>query len=136
MEHLTKAIDSKLKSARLSRLVGGRIYEDFASSYTRYPYIVWFIVSSQKEKTFTENFENTSIQFSIFSENTSSVEIKQIYGQLSLLMDECSLKMDGGIVYLMQETNLVTMVEPVTTATGETFVRHYAVDFDILTEKT
>jgi small nuclear ribonucleoprotein (snRNP)-like protein len=134
MENLTKGIANKMSGSPPSKLVNGRVFEDMAPAKTAFPYIVWFIVSSVKEKTFTEEFRNTSVQFSIFSSSTSSGEVKAIYKQLSLLLDECSLRMDSGTVLRMYESNLVTMVESVTTPTGESMVRHYAVDFDILTE--
>ena len=134
MENLTKAIVSKFKGSRASALVNGRFFEDLAEPKTPYPYIVWLIVSSDDEDTFTEDNENTYVQFSIFSSNSGSVEIKAIYKQLCLLFKGCRLRTVDGDYLKVIKKSLVTNIEDVTTTEGTTTVRHWAVDFEVLTE--
>lgn len=136
MKALTKAIFDKAGRSTFSGLIGGRLYEDFAPPRTDYPYVVFSVISSPKEKTFTEVFRNTLVQFSLFSSSTSSTEIKDIYEALSELYDECSIpNIANKNLLRMYETNFIASAEEHTTATGDVTVRFYAVDYEILTEE-
>lgn len=136
MKVLTKAIFDKAGRSIFWGLIGGRLYEDFAPPKTPYPYVVLSVISSPKEKTFTEVFRNTLIQFSIFSTAASSIEIKDIYEALSDLYDECSIpNIANKNLLRMYETNFLSSVEEHTTASGDVTVRFYAVDYEILTEE-
>jgi len=65
MNNLLSAIMTKLSGSALYNDVGGRIFLDEAPEGTEFPYVVFFIVSDVPEKTFTEDFENIIIQFSL-----------------------------------------------------------------------
>jgi hypothetical protein len=135
VKNLTKAIYSKASGTRFSTLVGGRFFEDMAPAKAQYPYVVYSVVSSVKDKTFTETFRNTMVQFSIYSSKQDSIEIKDIYEQLSNLYDECYLSgMDGKFLRMYEENVVTTIEDGATTQEGTTTVRHWAVDFEILTE--
>ena len=132
---LTDAIYAEFSGSSVSSLVGGRMFEDFAPPRTEYPYIVYSIITSVKDKTFTEEFKDTTVQFSIFSTSSSSSEIKEIYKGVSELYDECSLHLSEGTLLRMHEVNLVPMpVENTGSPNAPLLCRHYAVDFEILTE--
>lgn len=133
MENLTKAIFAKKTGSSFNTLIGGRMFEDYSPEGVIYPYVVYSVVSSPKEKTFTEIYRNTTIQFSIYSSNSSSKEIKDIYAALSALYDECSLIITGSNLVWMREENIVTAAEDVTTPNGLETVRVYHVDFEIRT---
>lgn len=133
MENLTKAIFAKKTGTNFNTLIGGRMFEDYSPEGVVYPYVVYSVVSSPKEKTFTEEYRNTAIQFSIYSSNSSSKEIKDIYAALSALYDDGSLTITGSNLVWMREENLVTTTEDVTTPNGIETVRAYHVDFEIRT---
>jgi len=136
VKNLLAAITTKMTGSALSTAVGGRIFLDQASAGTVYPYIVWFIVTSNPEKTFTEDFENTLIQFSIFSTASSVEEIADIYAALDALFDECTLTITGGDILLrMHRTNLITMPDDIVSPDASNLLRHWAVEYSILVEK-
>jgi hypothetical protein len=136
VKNLLAAITTKMTGSALSTAVGGRIFLDRASAGTVYPYIVWFIVTSNPEKTFTEDFENTLIQFSIFSTSSSVAEIADIYAALDALFDECTLAITGGDILLrMHRTNLITMTDDIVSPDASNLLRHWAVEYSILVEK-
>jgi len=133
LNNLLTAIYGKLAGSALSTAIGGRMYLDQAPGKPTFPYVVFFIVSSVPEKTFTEDMSETLIQFSIYSASSSATEISAIYAALKTLYDECSLTITGSSLVWMKETNLVTMTEDMTTATGTTTLKHWAVDFEVKT---
>lgn len=134
MDELLKALYSKFSGSSVSSDVGGRHFLDQAPDGCDFPYIVYSVVSAPKEKTFTEIYRNTLIQFSIFSTSQSVLEITGIYNDLSALFDECSLTVTGSSLVWMKEENLVTMTEDVTDPNGiSQRVRHWAVDYEIRT---
>lgn len=133
MNNLLTAIYGKLAGSTLTTAIGGRMYLDQAPDKPTFPYVVFFIVSSVPEKTFTEDLSETLIQFSIYSASSSATEISAIYAALKTLYDECSLTITGSSLVWMKETNLVTMTEDMTTTTGTTTIKHWAVDFEVKT---
>jgi len=133
MKNLLTAIYGKFASSALSTDVGGRIYLDRAPDGCEFPYVVYFIVSGVPEKTFTEEYSNVIIQFSLFSASEGATEITTMYADLKSLFDECALTITGSTLVWMKLNGLQTMIEDITTATGAQQVRHYAVDFEIFT---
>jgi uncharacterized membrane protein (GlpM family) len=133
LNNLLTAIYGKLAGSTLTTAIGGRMYLDQAPDKPTFPYVVFFIVSSVPEKTFTEDLSETLIQFSIYSASSSATEISAIYAALKTLYDECSLTITGSSLVWMKETNLVTMTEDMTTTTGTTTIKHWAVDFEVKT---
>ena len=127
MNNLLTAIYGKTSGSALSTAVGGRIYLDEAPDKTVLPYAIFYIVSAVPDRTFTERYTDLIVQFSLFSESTSAVEITTIYGYLKTLFDECALTITGSTLIWMKEENLSTMFDE-----GEG-VRHWAVDYAILT---
>ncbi|MHB8110499.1 MAG: tail completion protein gp17 [Syntrophorhabdaceae bacterium] len=133
MLSLLQALMSKFSGSAFSADVGGRIYLDEAPAGAQFPYGVFFIVSAPKEKTFTEEYQDTLIQFSLFSTSKGAAEITTMYNDLSALLDECSLTITGSSLVWCREQNLATMVDEMTTPEGTASVKHWAVDFEIKT---
>ncbi len=133
MLNLLTAIKSKFSGSALSTDVDGRIYLDQAPENCQCPYVVYFIVSGVQDKTFTEHYTNTLIQFSLFSASEGATEISTIYRDLKTLFDECSMTITSNTMVWMREQNLTTMIEDVTTVDGIQTLKHWAVDFEILT---
>jgi len=133
MNNLITAITSKLSGSSLSTDVGGRIYLDRAPDDCAFPYVVFFVVSGTPERTYTEHYTITLIQFSLFSASPSAVEITGMYNDLVSLYDECTMTITGSTLVWMKEQNLTTMVEDITATDGTQNVKHWAVDFEIMT---
>jgi len=133
MNNLLTSLASKITGAALNTDVGGRIYLDRAPDNCEFPYVVYSIVSAVPEKTFTEHYTNTLIQFSLFSSSSGATGIATMYNDLKSLFDECSLTITGNSLVWMREQNLTTMIDEVTTVDGLQKVKHWAVDFEVLT---
>ena len=115
--------------------VQGKLFREQAPEGTDYPYAVFFIVSSNPERTFTEYYQRTLLQISLFSllQNDVSGEIEKMYSDLKALFDEQPLTITGETLIWMRETNLTGMIDEVETPAGTLGVRHWAVEFEILT---
>ena len=138
MNNLLQAIYGKFSNSAFSSDVGGRIYLDQAPDGAEFPYCVFFIVTGNPDKTFTEHYTDTLIQFSLFSASAGATEITTMYRDLKALFDECALTIPPtgtatDTLIWMREANLATMTEDITTASGTQTVKHWAVDFEVRT---
>lgn len=98
-------------SGELYDAVGGRLYKGRAPEGAEYPYIVYQIVSNAPDKTFNEDYEETLIQFSIFSAAAGSTEIEDLYADLIALFDEKEMTISGETLIWMRRQNAVQMIE-------------------------
>lgn len=122
------ALKSKLAGSALAAYVGNRIYFEEAPENTPYPYVVYFIVASNPEDTFTEDMEDIQVQFSLFSDSEGATEIATMYGHLTDLMDDAALTVTG--YSFIQATR-----GPMTPVPGSG-VKHWAKDYGYLLEKS
>jgi hypothetical protein len=136
VKNLTTAIFGKLSGSTLATDIGGRLYKGRAPEGAEYPYAVYMLVSDVPEKTFTEQYENVIIQFSLFSSASGSTEVEDMYTHLSALYDECAMTITGSTLVWMKRSNAQLMVEDHTTPAGTAQVWHYAVDFEVLISLT
>jgi len=142
MENLLAALATKISGSALSSDVGGRIYLDQYppdEMPATYPYVIYFIITDVPEKTFTENFENILIQFSLFSASAGLTEITSMYKDLKALFDECAFTIpptgtETDKLVWMKRENLTTMVDEIIVADATQSVKHWAVDFEVKTE--
>jgi hypothetical protein len=135
MNNLLTAIMTKTTGSALSSAVGGRIFLDDAPQGAEFSYVVFFIVSDVPQDTFTEYLDDVLIQFSIFSASEGATEITTIYNDLIALFDNCALTITSDIHISMMRQNLTTMVEDITTVSGATKVKHWAVDYSVMLTK-
>jgi len=136
MLNLLTAIMTKIAGSAFNSDVSGRVYLDHYPADEMpptFPYCVFFIVSGIQDKTFTEHFTDTLIQFSLFSSSTGAAEITTMYADLRALLDECALTITGSTLVWMKEVNLTTMTEEITVGDATNQVRHWAVDFEVKT---
>jgi hypothetical protein len=167
MDALLAAIYGKISGSALSSDVGGRVYLDEAPAGCEFPYVVYFVVSSTPDDVFCQKGKQTLIQFSLFSANTSAVEVADLYDSLRTLFDDAFIEIsihetdgvryytidgylaDGSyladgtyfagyndILLWMHEVNLTTMVEDITTAEGVQSVKHWAADYEVVTQES
>jgi len=133
--NILTALMSKFSGSAFSSDVGGRIYLDEAPEGAEFPYCVFFIVSSVPEDTFTEEIENTLIQFSLFSTSKGATEITTMYNDLKTLLKDASLTVTGKTSVWLRQDNLTTMIDEITTSEGTSAVKHWAVDYSILVQE-
>ncbi len=134
MQNLTTAIFSKLSGSALSNDINGQLFKGRAPSNTRLPYIVFSVPSDAPQYTFTESFEGAIVLFDLYSDSISVLEISTMYADLKTLYDECSLTITGETLVWMREASVSTSVEDITTQDGIQQVKHWAVNFDVLTQ--
>ena len=144
MKSLDTAIFGKMTSTTaLYSDIGGRLYKGKAPAGTEYPYIVFLSpISDVPEKTFSEEFEDILIQFSLFSSASDDGEVEDMFAHLKELYDECALTISAvshdiaATLVWMKRANAVLMVEEQTTPSGTQEIWHYAVDFNLLIQTT
>jgi hypothetical protein len=113
--------------------INGKLYEDRVPDGTDFPYAVYHIISSVKERTFTEELRDTLIQLSIFSTSMSSTEIKDLYYKAGDLFDEKALTITGSDLIWLREENLSTILTDETTPDGNNIIRQYIIDYSAYT---
>lgn len=129
MNNLFTALVTKIANSNFSTAIGGRFYADVAPEGCEYPYCVFSIVSSNPDYTFTERFEDTTIQFSLYSISESVAEMTALYGYLTALFDECEMTITGETLVWMKRENLTTMYDAIDTPNGTLGLRHWATDY-------
>jgi len=73
------------------------------------PYIVYHLISNVADWTYTEDMENALIQFSIYDNNSSSVNILSIFEKLKTCYDWVTLIVTGyNSIYCKREFNILT----------------------------
>jgi hypothetical protein len=133
MLNLTQAIWGQLSGSSLETAIGGRMYKGQAPDGTEYPYVVYQVVTNTPDHTFSEDFENTIIQFSLFSSASGTTEIEGMYSNLKTLYDEQPFSVTGSTLIWMKRTNAAFIVDEHTTPSGTQRVFAYHVDFETLT---
>lgn len=136
MDALLTAIYSKLTGSALSSDVGGRIYLDEAPPGCEFPYIVFFIVSGVPDNAFNKSGESVTIQYSMFSASSGAAEITDMFNDLTALYDDVQLTVTGYNMIVMERQSLITMVDKVETADGTQTVKHWAVDYEAVIQKS
>jgi len=106
MKALRNAIYAKLAGSTLDTLINGQLYHVKAPTGTRYPYVVFSRVVGSMEKTFTVDYDNPLIQFSVFSANSSSSnEVYDIAEAVKSLYHKCTLTVTGSTFIYMEFQN-------------------------------
>ena len=75
----------------LSAAASGGLWFDVVPSTSNVPYIVFSIVDTVPEWTFSSDMENLRVQFRIYSRSTSSAECQAIFELLKTVYDECNI---------------------------------------------
>ena len=112
--------------------MGGRFYLNKAPQNATFPYCVYFEVVEVSEVDFTENREDFTIQFNVFSQNNSATEAGTILGNMKSLFDDCSLTVTDWSHIHMQRRN----VYPNNDFGQSPPIQGYSIEYDVLIEKT
>jgi hypothetical protein len=78
--------------------VNGRLFDTEAPDNTELPFAVYFVVSDVDEDTFSENMKEVYVQFSLFSDKSSSAEIKDMDTHLTSLFKDKVFTVSGWTV--------------------------------------
>jgi hypothetical protein len=124
-------------SSNLYTKIGGRLFKDRAPEGVEYPYVIFILVSNVPEKTFTEDYENVLIQFSLFSMASSSSEVEDMFTYLEDLYDEKGMTIPAvapdvaSTLVWMKRQQAILSTEEHTTPDGTIEVWHYAVEYEV-----
>jgi hypothetical protein len=136
---LAISIKAKIVGSDFENSINGRFYDGGIQEKTDYPCSAMILPMAEdmlSERTFTEDVEEISIQFSVFSNTPySKKEVRSTKKQLTKLFDECDLTILGWNLIYIRRTNANLMREIHDTKSGVPEVWHYAVDYSILLEK-
>ena len=109
MKELFTGIYSKYSGNEALKAVITGFYFTEAPQDAVMPYVVYNLVSNVPDWTFTEDMENSLLQFSIFDDSSSSTTINTIYEKLTALFDWCVLTIEGySHIYMKREFNILT----------------------------
>lgn len=137
MNNILTAISTKLSGSSLSSDVGGRIYEvGGVPNEPELPYVVVMIISDEPDNAFYQDGEDVWIQFSLFSSSSSASEVSTMYGHLKTLFDDCDLSITGSTLVWMRRDNLTTGMEEITVDDATQRIRHWSVDYQIITQES
>jgi len=78
--------------------INGRLFDTEAPDTTELPFAVYFIVSDVNEDTFTEEIHEVYLQFSLFSDKSSSAEIKDMETHLATMLKDKVFTVSGWTV--------------------------------------
>jgi hypothetical protein len=134
VNNLLQSIVSKCSGSELSTDVGGRIFFDEAPEGSEFPYVVFSIVTDAQADTFKSKLEDITIQFSLYSISKGLTEITGMLADLKALFDDAVLTITSNYHILISRQNLTTMFDNITTPDGTVGLRHWAVDYWIITE--
>lgn len=132
MKNLSKAIYSKISGSALETAVNGRFYKGRAPEGIEYPYVVYMLISDIPDRTMSSRYNHATIQFSLFSLDSGSTEVEDMYTNLKALFDECDLTITAQTHIWMRRTMANLMIEDHTTQSGTRQAWHYAVEYGII----
>ena len=135
MKNLTTAIFGRLPGSALATHIQNRMFKGQAPDGTDYPYICFMVVTDGVSRTFTEDYQDVVVQFSLFSNTSGTTEIENMYTDLNTLYDDQEMTITGAELVWMRRIQGNFLVEDHTTPTGTQKVWAYHVDFTILTSR-
>jgi len=124
--------------------INGQLYHGEAIKGAEYPYCVYLHVVDTQIDTFKNKMDNIIIQFSIFSKQSSPVEVYDAMSHLKSLFDDCVLSISGGTLVsfyritdgLQKEEATTTSGEQIITTSGEQGIWHFHCDYNAIFERT
>lgn len=135
MIELYAAIITKVSGSDLSTAVGGRIYSEDAPDGAALPYVIFIDPLAEQRDTFSERIEDISLQFSAFSDSTSTVEIGGIYDNIRSLFDDATLSVSGWTNIMTVFESRFKNIERTSTETGEAILRHWDVNYRLVVQE-
>ena len=129
----TRYNDATAESVALRAVLTNGLHFYTPPQGTEFPYGIFFLVSNVPKDNFVEEFENSLIQFTLFSSRETADdpadEICDLYGKLDDVYNKCSLPIDGyTLVSMLRESSSLLPLED--------GVYQYNIDYYVLIEKS
>lgn len=133
MKVLASAIVTKFTTAPYSDFyndIDGQLYHTIAPQNVSFPYAVFSFIHDMYEYNFKSDFENVLLQFDLFSNSTSPVEIEDMFTHLKTFLDTAALSVTGYTqVYLRREGSRLFWE-------SDTLAFHRIVEYRVFLRKT
>jgi len=131
VKDLATAIFSKATGSAFLTAIGGRLYKKRAPQDLTWPYAVFFVVDDTPLRTFKDTLEEVLVQFSLFSQTSSSTEIEDLFSLLKACYDNSELTIAGNTFIMMNRQN-ATPADSVPADTEEGTGEFWQTDVDYL----
>lgn len=118
--------------------IGGRLFQGEASEGTVFPYVILLHINNNQIDTFKNKIDDIVIQFSVFSEKASSVEVHDIMTHLKALFDDCTFTISGGTLIHMFHLNDGPLLREEISGPSQLGIKviwHYPVDYRAVFER-
>ena len=122
-------------SNNFNTAIGGRMFNTIAPENTPMPYCVFTHVVSTQADTFTEDMDEITLQFSIFSDSSSSTEVHDAMTYCKTLFDDCTFTVTSGVVVQFMRGVDGLIIEEYETESGSQRVWHFHVDYSVIRRK-
>ena len=114
----------------------GQLYKGRAPEGTEFPYAVFSLAGESHMKTFDSHFKNPLIQFSLFSSESSTSEIEDMFTDCNALYDEAELTITDNTHIWMRIQNDELIPDIITTRQWTREIWHYVIDYDVMVQYT
>jgi len=111
--------------------ISGRMYHNAAPQGAAFPYCIYFLVDNIDELDFSDEREDLTMQFNIFSQNSSALEAGNLLDSLETMFDNCRLTVTGWN-HLEFKRN---MVHSNNDFTQDPPIQGYSIEYDVLLER-
>lgn len=131
MKVLLQAIITEMAGSDFNTNIGGRLFLSEAPPNSAYPYCVYDIISSVPDEYFVLSpaLEDFGISFQIWTEETSAVDVNDLFEDLKTVYDNCELTVTGYTFVHMWRTFSNLNRQP------HTNLWQYTSDYDVMVAK-
>lgn len=110
---LTAIYDAYNNDAPLKAAMGGGLYLESAPPDTPYPYGTFSLVSREPLNMLTETYHTVTVQFAIFSDDSSAADVCAIFETLDDVYNAGELTIGGHtLVSMLREHDSLEMIRP------------------------
>lgn len=114
--------------------IGGRLYPEEAPQGTQYPYAVYGLVSNTADENWHTKYENTTIDFALYSDNAGAAEIVQMHEALKEQFDNANPSVSGyDLIHFYRENSWLNKSP---TEIPNKSIWQYTIQYNVLTRKT
>ena len=132
MNSLMAAIYGKVSGSTLATLTSSRVYQDKAEPGAAMPYVVFSVVGEYRDKTFTETYVNTMVQFAVYNSGDDAPAVGQaVYESIVSLYDECALTITGSTLLWMRLSNTTPIMSDSDNPDGTGTVPTIIAEFEV-----
>ena len=112
MNALLTAIFNRFSGSDFETDIGGRMYTRYAPQGVAFPYAVVTLPFGMSDWMFVEQFDDIDVQFNLFSQSTSEVQIGTMLTNLRARYDDTTLTVTGYTFLYCQFERSIALSDP------------------------